>query len=127
MILNDKEDCVEPIIKVLESTSAWRKTTALRFPDDNRNAKAAKTLDRLSIEAASLTDTQWSGRPALLASGHQRHVPECLDERAFQLAVHVAQDLVGGLPGHRRPVRPRLDQGGEDVRDGQQPHQIGNF
>jgi hypothetical protein len=68
-----------------------------------------------------------SGISPLCASGRQCHVSECLDERAFQLAAHVAQDLVGGMPGHRRPIGPRLDQGGEDVRDRQQSHQIGNL
>jgi hypothetical protein len=60
MILNTKSDCVESITDILKKTSEWRKNTALRFPDDNRNGKAAKTLDRLSTEAANLTDAQWA-------------------------------------------------------------------
>jgi hypothetical protein len=59
MTLNLKADCIDSIADVLSKTSTWRKNTALRFPDDNRNGKAAKTLDRLSIEAATLTDEQW--------------------------------------------------------------------
>jgi hypothetical protein len=59
MILNDKDDCIESIIRVLESTSAWRKTTSARFPDDPRNMRAAITLDKLAVDVASVTDEQW--------------------------------------------------------------------
>jgi hypothetical protein len=60
MILNDKQDCIESIVRILESTSAWRKRTAAKFPDDPRNAKAAEMLDQLAIDAASLTDEQFT-------------------------------------------------------------------
>jgi hypothetical protein len=60
MKLNDKEDCIESIIKALERTSAWRKALTIRYPDDRRNGRAAKALDNLSREATKLTDEQWS-------------------------------------------------------------------
>jgi hypothetical protein len=60
MILNDKHDCIESIARVLEQTSAWRRKTAAKFPDDARNAKAAEMLDQLAIDAASLTDEQFN-------------------------------------------------------------------
>ena len=59
MIMNDKADCIESITKSLEHTSAWRKTLIRRWPDDARNARAAKTLDRLAEGAESLTDDHW--------------------------------------------------------------------
>jgi hypothetical protein len=59
MILNDKEDCIESITKSLEHTSTWRKALIRRWPDDARNARAAKTLDRLAEDAESLTDDHW--------------------------------------------------------------------
>jgi hypothetical protein len=59
MILNDKQDCIESIIRVLEGTSAWRRTTSARFPDDPRNMRAATTLDKLAVDVANLTDEQW--------------------------------------------------------------------
>jgi hypothetical protein len=43
----------------LKSTSAWRKVTSARFPEDTRNAKSVKILDRLAVEAINLTDAQW--------------------------------------------------------------------
>jgi hypothetical protein len=60
MILVDKQDAVESIARILEQTSAWRKRTAAKFPDDPRNAKAAEMLDQLAIDAANLTDEQFT-------------------------------------------------------------------
>jgi hypothetical protein len=58
-MINDKQDCIESLTSALKSTSAWRKVTSARFPDDTRNVKAAKILDRLAVDAINLTDTQW--------------------------------------------------------------------
>jgi hypothetical protein len=58
-MINDKQDCIESLTGGLKSTSAWRKVTSARFPDDTRNVKAAKILDRLAVEAINLTDAQW--------------------------------------------------------------------
>jgi hypothetical protein len=60
MILNDKQDCIESIARILEQTSAWRRATAAKFPDDERNTKAAGMLDQLAIDAATLSDGQWT-------------------------------------------------------------------
>jgi hypothetical protein len=60
MILNDKQDCIESIAKILEKTSAWRRSTAAKYPDDPRNINAAEMLDQLAIDAAQLTDDQWT-------------------------------------------------------------------
>src|SRR5437899_9313405 len=60
MILKDKQDCIESIAKVLEGTSAWRKSISARFPDDPRNMRAATTLDKLAVDVINLTDEQWS-------------------------------------------------------------------
>lgn len=57
---NDKQECIESISKILERTSAWRKSLTLRWPDDPRNARAAATLIQLAAEAANLTDEQWA-------------------------------------------------------------------
>jgi hypothetical protein len=58
-MINTKEDCAASISRVLESTSLWRKATAARFPEDDRNAKAAQRLDQLAIDAAELSEEQW--------------------------------------------------------------------
>lgn len=60
MILNDKNDCIESIARVLERTSTWRKALTANFPDDPRNMRAAGMLDRLASDVANLTDEQWS-------------------------------------------------------------------
>jgi hypothetical protein len=60
MILNDKQDCIESIARILERTSAWRRSTAAKFPGDERNIKAAEMLDQLAIDAAKLTDEQFN-------------------------------------------------------------------
>jgi hypothetical protein len=60
MILNDKQDCIDSIAKVLERTAAWRKAIAVNFPEDPRNMVAAATLEKLAVDVANLTDEQWS-------------------------------------------------------------------
>jgi hypothetical protein len=60
MILNDnKQDCIESIVRILERTAEWRKTALARF-DDPRNLKAAETLEQLAVAASGLTDDQWT-------------------------------------------------------------------
>jgi cyclopropane fatty-acyl-phospholipid synthase-like methyltransferase len=59
MISNNKEDCIESIVRGLERTSAWRKAISANF-NDPRNMRAVVTLDQLSIEAAGMTDDQWA-------------------------------------------------------------------
>jgi hypothetical protein len=56
---NDKQDCIESIVRILERTAEWRKTALARF-DDPRNLKAAETLERLAIDASGLSDEQWA-------------------------------------------------------------------
>jgi len=81
MILNDKQDCIDSIAKVLERIAAWRKAIAVNFPDDNRNIVAAATLEKLAVDVANLTDEQWSRSKALLRLGFwnvaQRIEPGC--------------------------------------------------
>jgi hypothetical protein len=60
MILNDKQDCIESIARILESTSAWRRKKAAEWPADQRNEKAAEMLDQLAKDCASLTDEHWN-------------------------------------------------------------------
>jgi hypothetical protein len=59
MILNDKQDCIEQFARILEQTSAWRRKTATKYPDDLRNLKAAEILDQLVIDSANLSGEQW--------------------------------------------------------------------
>jgi hypothetical protein len=59
MSLNDRNDCVESIVRALERTSTWRKSLSDKF-DDPRNKRAALTLDQLAIDAAGMTDAEWA-------------------------------------------------------------------
>jgi hypothetical protein len=60
MILNDnKQDCIESIVRILERTAECRKTALARF-DDPRNLKAAETLEQLAVDASGLTEEQWN-------------------------------------------------------------------
>jgi hypothetical protein len=58
-MINDKNDCIDSIIKMLERTGAWRKAITAKFPNDPRNKKAADTLDKLADEVVGMTDEQW--------------------------------------------------------------------
>jgi hypothetical protein len=58
-MINDKNDAVEYIVRVLEQKSAWRKATTARFPDDPRNKRASDRLDQLAVEAVEMTDEQY--------------------------------------------------------------------
>lgn len=60
MILNDKQDCIDSIAKVLERTAAWRNAIAVNFKNDPRNMRAFETLEKLAVDAANLTDEQWA-------------------------------------------------------------------
>ena len=59
-MIDEKDDCVASMAKVLMGTSAWRKGIALSFPDDNRNLRASKTLEKLAAEVTNLSDAQWA-------------------------------------------------------------------
>lgn len=71
MIMNDKQDCIESIAKDLERTSTWRKALTSRFPEDARNLRAARTLDKLVAEADSLTDEQFCALKPYFAWGSE--------------------------------------------------------
>jgi len=60
MIQNEKDNCVDSIIRVLEGTAAWRKIVAFRHPEDTRNQRAIERLSQLAKDAANLSDEQWS-------------------------------------------------------------------
>jgi hypothetical protein len=55
-----KNECVESITRALERSSVWRKSLAARFPEDGRNLRAAQTLENLAIDAADMTDEQFT-------------------------------------------------------------------
>ena len=55
----DKEDCIESITKVLQSTANWRRSLSNRFPEDLRNIRAAILLEKLAVDIAYMTDEQW--------------------------------------------------------------------
>jgi hypothetical protein len=59
--MNDnKQDCIESIIYTLNRTATWRKGMAIKYPNDPGNNRAVKMLDQLAVDAASMTEEQWS-------------------------------------------------------------------
>jgi hypothetical protein len=60
MNLNDKQDCIESIVHALNRGEAWRTKLMVKFPNDPGNIRAAKMLNQLALDAASMTDEQWS-------------------------------------------------------------------
>lgn len=60
---NEKQDCIESIVRGLERTSAWRKAISANF-NDPRNMRAVATLDQLAIDAARMNDAQWASLKA---------------------------------------------------------------
>jgi hypothetical protein len=60
MISNNKQYCVESLSSSIKRTAAWRRSLQTRYPNDNRNGRAAAKLDQLAGEANDLTDEAWS-------------------------------------------------------------------
>jgi hypothetical protein len=56
---SDIQDCIEEFSIVLNRTSAWRRKTAAKHPDDPRNLRAAEILDQLATDSANMTDAQF--------------------------------------------------------------------
>jgi hypothetical protein len=54
-----KQDCSDSIAQYIERTAIWRRSLAVKFAGDIRNARAAEALERLAVEAADLSDEQW--------------------------------------------------------------------
>jgi hypothetical protein len=59
MIDNNKQSCSDNLCGNITRTKIWRRGLQARYPDDNRNGKAAETLERLAAETNDLTDEQF--------------------------------------------------------------------
>jgi hypothetical protein len=55
-ILPDDEQTKEDVALAISSTADWRRQKAIDFPNDTRNAKAAKLLDALALSVAQVPD-----------------------------------------------------------------------
>jgi len=67
---NDKQSCVDNLYGNITRTKTWRRGLQARYRDDNRNGKAAETLERLAAETNDLTPEQWDGlKPYFNKSG----------------------------------------------------------
>src|ERR1700745_2288215 len=97
-----------------------------RFAPPSERSWTAQSIFELSKEIVPVFRTWWRSLLRLFistipnrcpASRRKRYVPERLHKRSFQLSVHTAQDCVGIFAGYWRPVWPRLNKRGEDLRD----------
>jgi hypothetical protein len=60
-MIYDKQDCIESLARILENVEAFRRKTALKYPEDQqRNLNAAEALKQLARDCEHLTDEQWS-------------------------------------------------------------------
>jgi hypothetical protein len=91
----DKQDCIESITRVLEKTSAWRQAVIARHPEDARNVKAVRALNRLAADAVNLTDEHWGSLKPYFGGGWNSHTwRNGLNQTAKQIGFwHRAGDL----------------------------------
>ncbi len=59
MIENEKCDAIDAITFGLNRTRSWRQRTAVKYPSDNRNTRAADCLAKLAADVSTLTDSDW--------------------------------------------------------------------
>jgi hypothetical protein len=89
MNFNDqKQDCVESMIRALEGTSAWRKAIVAKFPNDPRLLKAAATLDQLAIDVTNLTDDHWLSLKPFFGGWHSDNWRAGLNLAVRQIGFH---------------------------------------
>jgi hypothetical protein len=58
--MTSKNDCLNALSVNLAKTSNWRNQQASRWPEDNRNARAAQTLFDLAAQATELDEHHWA-------------------------------------------------------------------
>jgi hypothetical protein len=62
MITDDRrQECVNLIAHQLNKSAEWRLVQAKRFPDDQRNIRAATRLTELAVIATEIPDDVWEG------------------------------------------------------------------
>jgi hypothetical protein len=62
MITDDRrQECVNLIAHQLNKSAEWRLVQAKRFPDDQRNIRAATRLTELAANATGIPDDVWEG------------------------------------------------------------------
>src|SRR5882672_10735225 len=90
----DKNDCIDSLTKVLESTASWRRALVPKFADP-RNLRAGETLEKLANEASSLTDEQWSAiEPHFVSGWNSKKWRDGLNAAARSVGFHNrARDL----------------------------------
>jgi hypothetical protein len=63
---NNKSECIDAIVRMLERTSVWRRSIAPNF-NDPRNNRACEMLDKLAVDAAAMSDVQFESLEAYFA------------------------------------------------------------
>jgi hypothetical protein len=57
---NEKVDCIDSLSFGIHRTKLWREKMLAKHPSDPRNGRAAECLAKLAIDAADLTDHEFS-------------------------------------------------------------------
>jgi hypothetical protein len=60
----NKSECIDAVVRMLERTSAWRRSIAPNF-NDPRNVRACQILDKLAVDATGMTDSQFQSLKAI--------------------------------------------------------------
>ena len=55
----NKIDCIDSLIFGISRAKNWRRNTAVKYPTDLRNLRAADCLATLATEASQLSDSDW--------------------------------------------------------------------
>jgi hypothetical protein len=58
---DSRQECVNLIAHQISQSSKWRLVQAKRFPDDDKNIRAAERLTELAAIATELPDDVWEG------------------------------------------------------------------
>jgi hypothetical protein len=62
----NKSECIDAVVRMLERTSAWRRSIAPNF-NDPRNVRACQILDKLAVDATGMTDSQFQSLESYFA------------------------------------------------------------
>jgi hypothetical protein len=93
-IENEKEHCASSTSNRLAKASIWREGLSVRYPQDQRNARAAESLAELAKAFADLPDSEWAELKPLYK----------LDCPRWQEAVSITAKRVGFQYGRTLPI-----------------------
>jgi hypothetical protein len=95
--MTSKTDCLAYLSRQLISTSQWRCTQSIRFPDDPRNEMATKSLWRLVTQANEISGDEWQRLEPLFRPndrGWCEAVARCCRDVGFRSSPETFADFI---------------------------------